>query len=173
MSLSLMQRRIITSFTRRNMRGWGRPLAFWRDRLRLGAYFAAAAVVFLVINIILNHGIADVLAGKGGVTIFLNLAFLFTFCYFLASLFTYLVPVLRATHEPPQKVTGTVQSATCNAEEIVPFVRDTYHFITMKLTNGTLRAFAIEPTLHDQVCHVGQKVSLSVTPGIEHVDVAK
>jgi hypothetical protein len=173
MSVSFARQRIISSFVRRNARGWGRPLAFWLDRLRLGGYFAAIAVALIIINSILNHGLAGVLAGHGGLTVFLNLLALLTFVFFLSSLFTYLVPILRATREASEHVSGTVQAAICDANETVPFVRSTYHFITVRLPNGTLRAFAIDPALHDAVCHVGQEVHLTVTPGIERVSVAE
>jgi uncharacterized protein with PQ loop repeat len=173
MSVGYMQRRIISSFVSRNTRGWGRPLTFWRDRIRMGSYFGACAVAFFIINVILNHGVAGVWNAQNGTTVFLNILTIFAFAYFLWVFFTYLIPMLRATSQPSQTITGTVQVAICNAREFVPIARDIYHFITVRLPNGTLRAFAIDPALHDQVCQAGKEVHLIVTPGIERVDVAE
>jgi len=80
-----------------------------------------------------------------------------------------LLPYLRATQQPVEQIGGTVEATICNAASFFPVARDGYHFITLRQGNGQLRAFAISPELHAQVCQPGRKVTLTVIPGIEHV----
>ncbi len=163
-----MRRRIISSLVRRNIRGWGRPLDYTVQRLRLGSMFGITALVVAALDALLN-GPQGALHGQGSTAFFLGLVFLLTFMFFVSVVWSYLPAYLKATHQPPERVSGRIDAAICNPQEIVPVARDPYHFITLRLPNGTLRPFAIDAALHEQVCHAGQQVTLDVIPGIERV----
>ena len=163
-----MRRRIISNFVRRNIRGWGRPLDYTVQRLRLGGMFGLTALVIAVIDAVLN-GLQGALNGQGSTAVFLGLLFLLAFMFFLGMLWSYLPAYLKATRQPAERVTGKIDAAICDPQAFVPVARDPYHFITVRLPNGTLRPFAIDAALHDQVCHAGQQVTLDVIPGIDRV----
>jgi hypothetical protein len=163
-----LRRRIVSSFVRRNIRGWGRPLDYTVQRLRLGGLFGLTALVVAVIDALMN-GPQGALAGQGATAVFLGLLFLLTLMFFAGMLWSYLPAYLQATRQPPERVTGRIDAAICNPQAFVPLARDPYHFITLRLPNGRLRPFAIDAALHNQVCHPGQQVTLDVIPGIERV----
>ena len=87
----------------------------------------------------------------------------------ISSLWTYGIPYFKATQQPQETIMGTVNATVCNAQEIMPIAHDLAHFVTLRLADGRLRAFAINAALHEQVCQAGKHVTLTVIPGIEQV----
>ena len=162
-SYSATQRRVIRQMVRRNTQGWGRPLAFTEQRLRLGGIMGFAALVILSAFLALNSSGRTLLSTVVGmVGIFLLVLFLGVWWYALPAF-------LRARSQPVEQVVGTVDAAICDVAEVFPFTRDPYHFVTVRQADGRLRAFAVDPQFHAQACQKGRRVTLTVTPGIEHV----
>src|SRR6185437_2715871 len=164
---SAMQQRIIRVFVRKNVQGWGKPLAFATQRVQLGGLFALAVLALIVISSVVGGGVNAILSPHSGFGVFLTFLIILLATLWLGAWWTSLIPYLRATQQPSEQVSGTVAAAICNPQEIVPFVKNSYHFITLRQMDGQLRPFAIDPELHDQVCQVGRKLTLTVIPGIE------
>lgn len=162
-----IQRRIIAQLVRKNTRGWGRPLEYTLQRLRLAGLFGAVAIGVGVIDVAVN-GVARALNWGTGSGVFLGVIFLFSAVFALGLLYSSLPVYLRAA-EQPQVVKGKVDAVICDTESIAPFLHNTYHFITVRLTDGKLRPFALAAEMHDQACQVGQQVTLTVQPGTERV----
>lgn len=167
-SPTMLQLRIIRSFVRRNVQGWGRPLAYTLQRLKLAGWFALGTLVLMVIDGAIN-GAQHALHPTNAGAVFLGFLILFTFALVLGSLWTYGFPYYKAVSQPQEQITGTISAVICNAQEMLNVPQEPFHFITLRQPNGQLRAFAIAPELHDQVCEVGKKVTLSFVPGTEQV----
>lgn len=167
-SPAVQQQRIIRSFARRNIQGWGRPLSFTVQKLRMGGLFGLAALAFALFD-----GLFTGVHPTGFLGTFLNIVIILCMAMFLSALWTHGITYIRATQQPQEHITGTVNVAICDAKEAMPFARDLYHFITVRKDDGKLRAFAINPELHDQVCQAGQRITLTVIPGIDYVVAAK
>lgn len=164
-SIGLQQRRVVSALVRRNIQGWGRPLDFTVQRLRLGALFGGlAAVLYLVLRLILARAPGSFLTTALTFAIILSLAILVSF------LFTHVVPFVRAVSQPQTTIQGKIEAAICNPNDYTPVAHNDYHFITLRLANGVLRPYAIEADKHAEICaQKGQQVKLRVIPGIERV----
>jgi uncharacterized protein (DUF58 family) len=164
----MMQQRIIRTLIKRNVQGWGRPLAYTEKRLRTGALFGIGALIVAALNSLINgpRQIVQPATGSASALFFVMVALLVLCASFL---WTYLLPYLRATRQPHEEVSGTVDVAICNAQDILPVRQEVYHFITLRKADGTLRAFAIDPAQHQRVCQVGQRLTVTLIPGIEQV----
>jgi len=164
--MDAIQRRVLRQLVRRNVQGWGRPLPFTQQRLRLGGLLGgtgiAAALIWLVAQSRGSGFVAEAALLIGIILVFVA-----------AGLFWSSLPaLLRAQSQPVEHITGNVNAAICNAEEYIrtPPNMGTYHFITVRLADGKLRAFAIDPSLHDQACVKGKHITLTMVPGIEYVE---
>ncbi len=170
---SYQQRRVIMSLVRRNSQGWGKPLAFTVERVRFGALFIGVAVVCGVADIIVSGGVNGTLSFSSAANTFLGLLFVFALVLGGGVLMRALPTYLRARDKPPVTLTGTVEAVVCDAKDVFLGMREPYHFITLRLRNGTLRPFAVSAALHDQVCRIGKQVTLTVVPGTEQVTAAE
>lgn len=159
-----VQQRIVRQLVRRNVQGWGRPLAFTEQRLRLGGYLGLAGLVALAISLnIFRHS-------SGFLSTLLEVSAIFLLLL-AAGIGWYALPAfLRARYQPTEQITGTVDAAICDVSAVLRFAPASYHFITVRLPTGKLRPFAIDPALHAQTCTTGKRLTLTVTPGIDHVD---
>lgn len=162
-----IQRRVISQLIRRNTRGWGRPMAFTLQRLRLAGLFGVVAVVTAIINVAIN-GAAAALNWNTTLAAFLGIVFLFTAVFAVGLLYSSL-PIYWKASGQPQIIKGTVDAVICDTETIAPFLHNAYHFITIRQADGKLKPFAIAAELHEQACQVGQQVTLMVQPGTEQV----
>ena len=163
-SVEGQQRRVVSALVRRNLQGWGRPLDFTVQRLRMGAIFGGLGVLFFFLRqpVLLTHSSFF----TSVVSLLTILSFAFCFSFFL----THIVPFLRARSQVPITITGNIAAAVCDPQEYTPVSRGDYHFITFRPTNAPLRAYAVEAGLHDDVCaRKGQQVTLDVIPGIDRV----
>lgn len=158
------QRRVVNGLVRRNLQGWGRPLDFTVQRLRMGALFSGLGVVFFVLRqLVIQTGSAFL------ITVFSFLVLL-SFAFGLSFLLTHVVPFLRARAQAATPISGKIEAVICDPQDYSLVARGDYHFITLRIPNGPLRAFAIEATQHDTICaRRGERVTLDVIPGIERV----
>jgi hypothetical protein len=163
-SIEAQQRRVMNALVRRNIQGWGRPLDYTAQRLRQGIIFGGLGVVlFFIRQLVMPLGI-DFLSTVA------SLLTILSFVLFLSFLFTYLVPFLRARSQTTIPISGKLEVAICEPQEMNPVARGDYHFITLRQSNGILKAYAIEAGRHEAICALrGQKVTLDVIPGIERV----
>jgi hypothetical protein len=164
-SIEAQQRRVVSALVRRNIQGWGRPLDYTVQRLRQGIIFGGLGVVlFFVRQLVMPLGI-------GFLNTVTSLLTIVSFVFFLSILFTYLVPFLRGRGQTTTSVSGKLEVAICEPQEISPAARGDYHFITLRQSNGVLKAYAIEAGRHEAICALrGQKVTLDIIPGIERVE---
>jgi hypothetical protein len=161
------QRTIVRSFIRRNIQGWGRPLAYTLQRMRIGGLIGGVAVASVILdNVLLRTGLVN---GSSIVHVLLYFVTLFAIVFGGSLIASVALSWFRATRQPVEHVTGTVEATVCNPREYLLTATDLYHFITLRLPNGRLRAFAIDASLHDLVCQRGSKLALTVVPGIEYV----
>ncbi len=165
-----LQRRIINYFIRRNLQGWGKPLAFTIQRLRLGGSLLAVALVSLGLDLVLN-GAQQALHLANALAVLLILVTALSFIVGTSFWVRALPQYLMARGRQPEEHQGTVNAIICDAEQRAAFTHD--HFITLREADGQLRAFAIDPALHDQICRVGKRVTLLVIPGIDFVTGVK
>jgi len=160
------QRRIINYFVRRTMQGWGRPLAFTIQRLRLGGLFLGVAAVLAIVDSLifsLQGAWHPQASGAVLLTILIGLCVIACTGFWLRAVPQYYLAKVR----PLQEHRGTINAVICDVHAIIPFVDE--HFITLREADGRLRAFAIPATLHDQVCVAGKYLTLVVMPGIDYV----
>lgn len=162
------RQRVIMTFIRRNSQGWGQPLDFTQRRLRMGGTLGALALIALIGLLFANHG--NVLGPANAPAVFLSLCVILLGVFAVAVLWSALPQFYLARTQPARRITGTVNAAICDAHELVPMARSTYHFITVRGADQRLRAFAVPPELHDQLCQVGKHVNFTVTPGIDHIE---
>jgi hypothetical protein len=164
--MNAMQRRVLRQLVRRNVQGWGRPIAFTQQRLRLGELLGGTGLVALVISLVTQSH------GGNFVSQVALLIGVFLIVLTAGLLWSSLPAFLNARSHPAERITGVVNAAICDAGEHVPVPQNmgAYHFITVRLSDGKLRAFAIDPSLHDQACVKGKHITLTVVPGIEYVE---
>lgn len=169
-SPNYLQRRVINYFVRRNLQGWGRPLAFTMQRLRLGGMLLGGGIVVAVIDGLVN-GPNAALHLQTGSAVALGLIVVLSFIACAGFWLRAIPQFYLARTQPVQEHTGTVNAVICDVQSIAPFVKE--HFITLREGNNQLRAFAIPPELHDTVCVPGKHLTLTVIPGIDYVMAAK
>src|SRR5579884_4218035 len=133
--MDAIQRRVLRSLVRRNVQGWGRPLAFTQQRLRLGELMGGTGIVALFVWLITQtHGsnfVSEVALLIGVFLVILT-----------AGLLWFSLPAfLNARSHAPERITGVVNAAICDAGAHVPVPQnmDAYHFITLRLADGRLR----------------------------------
>jgi hypothetical protein len=162
LSGNMVQQRIIAQLVRRNVQGWGKPLAFTEQRLRLAGMIGLVGLASILLSLLTKQ------------ISFLNV--LFEFIAILAlgfsagTLWTVLPAFWQARNGAVQHITGTIDATICNVQERFRAARGDYHFITLRLPNNTLRPFAVDPTLHDELCVKGKRVTLTVIPGIDRIE---
>jgi hypothetical protein len=163
-SVENQQRRVVSTLVRRNMQGWGRPLDFTLQRLRLGGLFGVAGAFFLVVRQLLVPTRSAFLIS------FIALLGLLCIAFFASTLFAHVVPFIRARTQSPLTLKGKLEAVICDPQEYTTLARGDYYFITLRPTNGALRAYAVEAAQHSDICaRGGQQVTLDIIPGIEHV----
>lgn len=163
-----LQQRVILAFIRRNSQGWGRPLAFTVARLRTGGIALILLLALLVTDGALN-GASGAFHPTNGLSFFLTVCAIGAGAYAISILWSAVPSYVTARSQPAQTFEGVVNAAICNAHEIMPLARTDYHFITVRGADDRLRAFAVPPEFHDQLCHVGKRVRFTVTPGIDAI----
>lgn len=163
-----MQRRIITKMVHRNMRGWGRPLSFSKQRCNLGSLFSGTGVVLAIIDISI-FGMHGVLTKGNFIEVLLDIMALLTLFIGVGLLWNSIPVLWKAQNQSPKAVRGTVDAAICNVQDYVTYASGDYHFITVKHPDGQLRAYALEPSLHEKLCLAGKDVAFQVESGTEHV----
>jgi hypothetical protein len=164
---SMAQQRVIRVMIRRNLRGWGKPLEYSIRRLRLAVPFGAIAVVCFAIEAAVGGGVQTILQPASPLASFLMILAFLTLAMVVGTLWIYL-PKMWDARGTPTHVTGIVNAAICDPEAVIR-LPDISHFITLRLDNGSLRPFAVSPELHDQVCQVGKRVTLTIAPGTEQI----
>ncbi len=165
-SVEAQQRRVVSALVRRNLQGWGRPLDFTVQRLRMGLIFGALGAVFFV----LRQSVAQSSSSSAFFSTVLSLLVLFSLAFCLSFLFSHAVPFLRARSQTTTAISGKIEAVICDARDYTAVAQGDYHFITVRTTAGPLRAFAVEAAQHQDICtRRGQQVQIEVIPGIERV----
>ncbi len=163
-SVDGQQRRIVVTLVRRNLQGWGRPLDFTVQRLRLGVIFGGLGVLFFFVRQLVTQTQLPFF-----ITVFTLLAFL-SFAMCVSFLVTHAVPFVRARNQSAMTITGKLEAVICNPQEYSSLARGEYYYVTLRPTSGPLRAYAVEAAHHADICdQQGQQVTLEVIPGIDYV----
>lgn len=160
-TMNRAQRRVINRLITRNIQGWGRPLSYTKQQLTLGGILFGTAIVLLVIDLALNGG-ASTFHPRTPLATLLALIIFFATAGAVFFLSVALPRYYTATSQPNQQFTGVINA-------VIGDVVDRYTFVTLRGSDGRLRAFALATALGDADEWHGKRVTLTVTPGIDEV----